>query len=330
MKNRRNEYDVTNDIRVSDAAVVNRAVREIFADLYPNAKLSLLDQTFEEFERLFTGRIAGYQACDTLYHDQQHSLDMTLAMMRLVHGYERSQSKAGRFGPKRTLIGLITALFHDSGYIRKDGDSALNGAEYTKVHVTRSADFLTRYLSRVGLAQHECLATQMVHYTGYEIAPESITLRDPKFHTLGFMLGSADLIAQLSDRCYLEKCRDRLYPEFVIAGIARQNLDDGREVVIYDSGNDLLKKTPAFFESVVMNRLIETFKEVYRYAETHFDGSNYYMDNVLENQRRLHDVVTTNRLESLTRRPPPNFGTRKFRGLENLLKKQHNPDSQRV
>ena len=40
------------------------------------------------------------------------------------------------------------------------------------------------------------------------------------YRLLGNMLGSADIIAQMSDRCYLEKCRDRLFPEFVWGGLA--------------------------------------------------------------------------------------------------------------
>jgi hypothetical protein len=40
------------------------------------------------------------------------------------------------------------------------------------------------------------------------------------FRRLGNMLGTADIIAQMADRCYLEKCRDRLFPEFVAGGLA--------------------------------------------------------------------------------------------------------------
>ena len=35
---------------------------------------------------------------------------------------------------------------------------------------------------------------------------------------VGHLLGTADMIAQIADRCYLEKCRDRLYAEFVLGG----------------------------------------------------------------------------------------------------------------
>ena len=56
-----------------------------------------------------------------------------------------------------------------------------------------------------------------MHYTGYERPAETIRIDDTLLRRVGQMLGTADILAQMSDRCYLEKCRDRLYPEFVLA-----------------------------------------------------------------------------------------------------------------
>ncbi len=56
---------------------------------------------FDEFDKLFTGRMPGYHGVDTVYHDRQHSLDMTLAMARLLVGYERSVEPRMRFGAER-------------------------------------------------------------------------------------------------------------------------------------------------------------------------------------------------------------------------------------
>ena len=87
----------------------------------------------------------GYHGVDTVYHDRQHSLDMTLAMARLLVGYERSVETRMRFGAERAAMALVTSLFHDAGYIREFGDRQhRNGAEFTLYHVTRSARFLAR------------------------------------------------------------------------------------------------------------------------------------------------------------------------------------------
>ena len=83
----------------------------------------------------------------------QHSLDDTLAMARLLVGYERTHTREQRLGAERAVIGLVTALFHDAGYIREMADTQhRNGAEFTRTHVTRGAQFLARYLPTIGLA----------------------------------------------------------------------------------------------------------------------------------------------------------------------------------
>jgi len=63
------------------------------------------------------------------------------------------------------------------------------------------------------------VATQIVHFTGYELKSIQIRLDDRRPQGRS-PLGTADMTAQMADRCYLEKCRDRLYPEFVLGGIA--------------------------------------------------------------------------------------------------------------
>jgi hypothetical protein len=53
------------------------------------------------------------------------------------------------------------------------------------------------------------------------------------------------MMAQMADRCYLEKCRDRLYPEFVLGGVAVSRWQRGELKVIYGSGLDVLRSTPS-------------------------------------------------------------------------------------
>ena len=75
---------------------------------------------FDHFERLFAGEVPGYFGVDTVYHDRQHTLDITLALARLIVGYERQQeSDDTRFGAERAVVGIITGLFHDVGYLRR-------------------------------------------------------------------------------------------------------------------------------------------------------------------------------------------------------------------
>ena len=87
---RRNDYDVTNTVQVSDPVAVRSAVRTLFARTFPGHSFDSLWLAFYDFERLFGGDYPGYFGCDTTYHDQQHTLDMSLAVARLIAGYERS------------------------------------------------------------------------------------------------------------------------------------------------------------------------------------------------------------------------------------------------
>ncbi len=84
------------------------------------------------------------------------------------------------------------------------------------------------------------------------------------------MLGTADIIAQMADRCYLEKCRDRLYPEFVLGGLAKKKLPGGRTQILFRSGDDLVRKTPGFYMNAA-KRLDLQLARAYEYAERHFE-----------------------------------------------------------
>jgi hypothetical protein len=237
---------------------------------------------------------------------------MTLALARLVVGYERSVDPADRLGAKRAQMAIITSLFHDSGYIRhneRDRDFH-NGAEFTLYHVSRSADFLRRYLPDLGMSKDVAVSSMIVHFTGYELDLDIIELDDPRDIICGHLLGTADLIAQMADRCYLEKCRDRLYNEFVLGGIAVENAKPGEYVVRYKSGIDLLAKTPKFYQQVSRERLQRKFNRAYRYIEVLYSGENPYVDAMKNNIVHLVRVLQTGDWKLLRRSPPYFVGVR--------------------
>ncbi|MDX1480363.1 MAG: hypothetical protein R3315_01730 [Woeseiaceae bacterium] len=307
-QDRRNDYDVTNTVRVSDPVAVRDAVHELFAHTYPGKSYDKIWLAFYDFERLFNGRYPGYLGCDTTYHDLQHTLDMTLALARLIAGHEMTAEAKDRLGPERAQMTIITSLFHDSGYIRhvdRDRDFE-NGAEFSLQHVSRSADFLRRYLPEIGLSQEAIVSSMIVHFTGYEVDLDDIELDDPRDVICGHLLGTADLIAQMADRCYLEKCRDRLYKEFVLGGIAIEAESPRDYVVRYQSGKDLLRKTPVFYQQVTRDRLKNKFSSAYRYVEPLFDGQNPYVEAIRKNIAHLVRVLKANDWRLLRRNPPFN------------------------
>ena len=305
MTKRHSQYDVSNSVDVSNTQAVCDAVCDIFHACYLAADDSKIRRAFEDFDCLFEGHYSGFNACDTYYHDKQHTLDMTLALARLIDGHERQSDRHHTFGAKLTTVAIITALFHDSGYIRKTDDQKHhNGAQYTSVHVSRSAHFLHNYLHMSGMSEFADIAANMIHYTGYEVAPENIILPDKKLHLIGYMLGTADLIAQMSDRCYLEKCRDRLFPEFELGGITQREGQDGQITLLFTSPEDLLAKTPGFYNSEVKGRINVLFQQVYKYAEAHFGGDNLYMKYLEKNIQHIETLINSGEIESLNRLPP--------------------------
>jgi hypothetical protein len=306
-RQRRYDFDVTNTVNVSDIEQVRTAVALLFTELWPEAAFDEIWLAFHDFRRLFDGEIPGYVGCDTVYHDTQHSLDITLATARLIAGYEKTVAPADRLGPERGMLGVICALFHDAGYIRDvDDDQFNNGAEHTLWHVARSAKFLRNYLPGIGMSAQTYKATLLVHFTGYERDLDELQtqLADPLDCTLGCLLGTADLIAQMADRCYLEKCRDRLYLEFVLAGIAIESAGNGMQKVRYQSGTDLLLQTPEFYETVVKARLKQKFNRAYRYIEALYDGSNPYMEFIERNIAYLEHIIETGEWDAIRRDPP--------------------------
>lgn len=317
LQDRRSDYDVTNTVRVSSVTSVLSAVKKLFDAQFPAASFDPVWMAFLDFERLFTGKDPNYHAVDTSYHDIQHSLDMTLALARLIVGHDRTAAEDDRLGPDRARFAVVSALFHDSGYIRhreRDAD-AENGAVFTTTHVTRSGAYLENYLPKIGLRRFANVVSRVVHFTGYEMELDDIELDDPRDAVVGHLLGTADLLVQMADRCYLEKCRDRLYPEFVLGEVA-VNIDSTGSHALYRSSNDLLQKTMDFYQKSAQERLESKFDRAYRFMEAVFmDNQNPYLIAIEKNLAFLEKVKGEKDWSILRRRPPcimpdPNGETR--------------------
>jgi hypothetical protein len=302
---RRSDFDVTNTVQVSSADAVLAAVKTLFHPLWPKLSLKPLDDAFLHFERLFAGEVPGYLGVDTVYHDRQHTLDITLALARLLVGYERQQDEKSRLGGDRALVGLLTGLFHDVGYLRRlDDQEVRNGAEFTRNHVSRGSRFLEEYLPVLGLSEWTPIACEIIHFTGYEVPFAKIKVTDPRDIAVGHMLGTADMIAQMADRCYLEKCRDRLYAEFVLGGVALPIAANGGRQVKYASGLDLLRQTPGFVADVRNKRLDGEFQAAYRNLEILYGGRNPYIEAIDRNVDYLRQILRSENWRLLRRNPP--------------------------
>ncbi len=269
------------DRKLSDLVDTSRpdaVLDEILAIIHliaPDFKdVATIRLAFLETVRLYKGDFPGYRACNTEYHDLRHTTDTALAMTRLIHG---AIIDGRMIDQRQVLLAVIAALFHDAGYIQNEDDLEGTGAKYTMTHVARSMDFLADIAPDLGLNEaeiHEGRA--MILFTNLSVTPAQISFETPNGKVLGRMLGAADLLAQLSDRTYLEKLLF-LYREFKEAGVGE-----------YSGERHLLEKTVEFYDSV-SQRLEATFNKAYEYMQNHLStrwnvNTNLYR-KAIENQK---------------------------------------------
>jgi hypothetical protein len=87
----------------------------------------------------------------------------------------------------------------------------------------------------------------------------------------------------------------------VLGSIARETLPDGREVVRYSSPEDLIYKTPGFYEYVARDRITRKLGAADRWAEAHFDGPSLYQTAIDSNMRYLREAIESADLNRLRR-----------------------------
>ncbi len=301
-EHRPSTLDVTNQVDTMDPVSVSFEVAQIYERLYRREFPSGMLRVFADIGRLYRGEFPGYHPCETDYHDIQHILEVTLAMSRLMDGCAQASSTLV-MNERLFQLGTVSALFHDIGYLRRlDDAEKRHGAEYTRTHVGRGAEFMSWYLPEVGLEELADPAARIVHFTGYEVPVGNIQI-EPQYRMVGNLLGSADILAQMADRYYLEKCRDRLYPEFVLGGIARQVDNNGEEKIVFASPEDLIFKTPGFFAGA-RKRLEEDLGGVYRFGDSHFKGENLYYSIARRNIDYACTIAEMQDVSLLRRRLP--------------------------
>ena len=279
MDNSPNQLNVLVDITDRDAVLSE--VKALLSTAWPSFDFSHLERVFSDMERLFTGRYPGYQACNTHYHDFRHTLDVFLAMARLLHG----AAAAGEgFSDREVELGVISALMHDTGYIQRIDDRSGTGAKYTLEHIDRSIEFMKGYYGGDSRFEKEFPAfDHILHCTGFTMKIPEMRFPSRALEILGKMLGTADLLGQMADRLYLEKLLF-LYHEFVESGIKD-----------YENELDLLKKTIPFHR-FIQRRYATDLGGVDGYMIHHFRARwnidrDLYREAVDRNMRRLQFIL---------------------------------------
>ncbi len=246
-------YDL---IEVSDPEIVLTEIKQILMLTVEEYDSSRFEMVYGDIVTLFRGKYPGYQASNTKYHDLEHTNSVVLASVRLIHG---CTLVGMTFDVDNLLLGVYASLFHDVGLIQTKDDKVGSGAKYTVGHEKRSIVFMRKYLSQKGFSNQQIEdCSHLIMCTILNLPPKEIPFRSSEIETLGKIVGTADLMAQIADRYYIEKLL-LLFQEFQEAGVP----DFATEL-------DLLKKTEGFYKNVAKQRLAHDFSGISANMTAHF------------------------------------------------------------
>jgi hypothetical protein len=278
-------------VATNDPAAVELEVQSIYRAMFLGGDPQVIARAFGWTMDCFAGNYADFQAVDTRYHDLEHTLQGTLCMVRMLHGRHKT-GEHPLLTERLFKLGLIAILFHDVGYLKKRNDSEGTGAKFTITHVDRSAEFAAHLLGEKGFGREDIKAVQnMIHCTGVDAMLGKIQFQDELERIVGHALGTADLLGQMAASDYVEKL-PVLYAEFAEA--ARHNPDKRHFVSLFSSAQELMRKTPDFWEGYVHPKLDRDFERLHRFLNDPYpDGSNEYLDRIKSNIRKLKQQLAS-------------------------------------
>lgn len=259
--------------------------------IVPGIDLSPVSKTYEIVLQLFAGTYPGFRQIITPYHDRDHTLDIFMCSLCVLHGLKLSGQAIDTLGLQ---AGMIGALLHDSGYAQTADDIDGTGAKYTHEHVQRGIAFMHQHADEFAISPTLANAVDCVmQCTDHRIDPANIAFPTPLIRLIGLAVGSADLVGQMADRTYLEKLLF-LYLEFKEAKIGD-----------YRGMYDMLCKTSGFYK-FVKNRLDTDLHGVYHHLDRHFQANasgtdNYYELSIEKNLKYLDSIVEASEEEFLER-----------------------------
>jgi hypothetical protein len=194
---------------------------------------------------------------DALYHNYEHTLQVTMVGRDILHGMMVSQ----RIEPADYSHLIVACLLHDIGYVRGvlSGDTetefiidhkgntitlprGASDAALTPYHVDRSKLFALERLERTPNIDPARIA-EAIEMTRFPV-PENRNLASESLEPK--LVQAADFIGQLGDPLYARKA-NALYYEFEEIGTNRQ--------LGYSSPADIIEKYPAFFWNCVSTHL---------------------------------------------------------------------------
>ena len=265
--------------------LVEAEIRAAYLAMFPDADPNYVRTIFLWAIACFEGRYLDYQPIDAHYHDLEHTLQGALCMSRLL--WNRHDTNAEPRLTRRLFeLGMLAILMHDTGYLKKKWDTGGTGAKYTLTHVDRSIQFAGELMHGHDYPVEDILAVQnMIRCTGVNVKLDTIQFQDDLERIVGFALGTSDLLGQVAASDYVEKL-PILYSEFAEA--ARYNEGKMKAGGFFASADDLMQKTPLFWEKYVRQKISREFVGLFQFLSVPYpDGPNPYLERIDANIARL-------------------------------------------
>jgi hypothetical protein len=211
-----------------------RDFREVFGPAH--------DDVAERLGSLARSTIECLARSDALYHNFEHTLQVTMVGRDILHGMTLSQ----RVEPSDYSHVIVACLLHDIGYMR----GILSGDTETEFVVDASGKRITlpRGASDAALSAYHVDRSKLFVFERFPALPDRTKANgalEPK------LVQAADLIGQLGDPMYSRKA-NALYTEFEEIGMNRQ--------LGYSSPADIIDKYPAFFWNSVSTHIEDGIK----------------------------------------------------------------------
>lgn len=281
---------------LSTTELINRVLREAFADVHSALCNDLIKFSLE----LFHGNTPLFQACDTAFHDFDHTMQATAAVADLLEAHRHNPVLAA-LTQRDWEMAIAAIVFHDTGYLKRQGDVAGSGAKYSSIHVGRSCFHAWDLLPGFGFTNDELRKIQnAICATGLYVRMEQISFRDPREWLIGAIIATGDMLGQMAAEDYPERLAG-LYLEFREA-TAFSRLDE-TGIAMYRSLLDLLNGTEKFYHGYVTPMLEQEWKGVYRVLDD-FHGNNRYIERIRKNLARIKLMASslgTSRQKSFAR-----------------------------
>jgi len=271
--------------KIFEGGVTGNPLDEIVSlssEICSDANSSLIRDIYNDMTAFFSGSHPFFKKNTLQYHDLRHTKMVALATIRLFHGLHCNKINI----TLETLTkGLLSAYFHDTGMLLLEGDSAKSGAEYIVDHEERSILFLKRYIALKEMNEEiaEDCGT-IIRYTNLAIDPTTLALHSRETELAGRVVGSADILAQMADRYYLEALP-----------VLHEELKRDASYQ-HDSPLELMIHTASFYQDIILKRLVHTFSSTHQSMRTHFRerfkiDRDLYTENINKNIDYLEKII---------------------------------------